>query len=150
MRIEYIGTIEKKEGNADIAFVAFPYDVLAHFGKKRVKIKALFDNIEYQGLLTPMGGVYNLFLRKDIRKALCKGVGDTLSIVVEEDLEMRVVELPIDFEQALVENDLLDMFQKMAFTHRKEYVVWLNDAKKIETRHKRLKKAIEILTEKNK
>jgi len=40
---------------------------------------------------------------------------------------------------------LLPVFEKLSYTHRKEYCRWITDAKKEETRTKRLGKAIEML-----
>ena len=40
---------------------------------------------------------------------------------------------------------LLPVFEKLSYTHRKEYCRWITDAKKEETRLKRLGKAIEML-----
>jgi uncharacterized protein YdeI (YjbR/CyaY-like superfamily) len=40
---------------------------------------------------------------------------------------------------------LLPVFEKLSYTHRKEYCRWITDAKKEETRLRRLTKAIEML-----
>jgi hypothetical protein len=40
---------------------------------------------------------------------------------------------------------LLPVFKKLSYTHRKEYCRWITEAKKQETRLKRLDKAIEML-----
>jgi uncharacterized protein YdeI (YjbR/CyaY-like superfamily) len=40
---------------------------------------------------------------------------------------------------------LLPFFEKLSYTHRKEYCRWLTEAKKEETRQARLVKAIEML-----
>lgn len=52
-----------------------------------------------------------------------------------------------DFKSALRKNKLLEPFEKMAFTHRKEYIQWIDDAKKLETRERRLQKAITMISE---
>jgi uncharacterized protein YdeI (YjbR/CyaY-like superfamily) len=40
---------------------------------------------------------------------------------------------------------LLPVFEKLSYTHRKQYCRWITEAKKEETRLKRLGKAIEML-----
>jgi len=40
---------------------------------------------------------------------------------------------------------LLPVFTKLSYTHRKEYCRWITEAKKQETRLKRLEKAMEML-----
>ena len=45
---------------------------------------------------------------------------------------------------------LTELYYKQSYTHRKEYVNWINEAKKIETRNRRIVKAIEMLQNGNK
>lgn len=62
------------------------------------------------------------------------------------DRSHRVVEIPADFSQALTQNPTASaIFEKFAYTHRKEYVHWIEEAKKPETRQRRLHKAIEMI-----
>ncbi|MBA3704495.1 MAG: YdeI/OmpD-associated family protein [Bacteroidetes bacterium] len=60
----------------------------------------------------------------------------------------KTVIIPSDFKKLLSKNKLLPYFKNLAYSHRKEYVMWVNDAKKEETRLKRMDKAISKLTEK--
>ncbi len=58
----------------------------------------------------------------------------------------RVIEVPADFQKALAKNKkALATFENFAFTHRKEYVLWITGAKKQETRERRIAKAIEMI-----
>ena len=57
----------------------------------------------------------------------------------------KTVTIPADLKKLLSKNKLLAYFQNLAYSHRKEYVMWIEDAKKEETRLKRLKSAIEKL-----
>ena len=61
------------------------------------------------------------------------------------------LKLPPDFVQVLEQNKpAYQVFQKLSYTHRKEYIVWIEQAKKPETRTRRLQQAMEQLTEKSK
>ena len=61
----------------------------------------------------------------------------------------RIVEIPDDFGKLLDQNpEVKAYFEGLSFTHRKEYVRWIVEAKKQETKEKRLQKAIEMLREK--
>lgn len=84
-----IHTIPEKGG----AYIEFPYDIREEFGKGRVKVHVTFDGIPYDGSIVNMGVkdeagniAYILGVRKDIRKALGKGQGDTLHVVVTRRL----------------------------------------------------------------
>ncbi len=72
------------------AHVAFPWDLREEFGKGRVKVRASFDGIPYEGSIVNMGVknpdgsvCYVIGVRKAIRQALGKGEGDTLHVVIE-------------------------------------------------------------------
>ena len=142
---EYKSIITKEEN--DIAtYCNIPFDVFEFFGKKRVKILAIFDNqVQYRGLLTPYNGKYFLMMNKKIMLQVGKKPGEQVHISIKEDLEERKVEIPADFEKALKENAVFLFFEKLAYSCQKEYIVWITGAKKIETRNARFIKAIEML-----
>jgi hypothetical protein len=64
------------------------------------------------------------------------------------DKSARMVILPDDFRNALsAQGDALATFEKLAYSHRKEYVQWIESAKKTETRERRIKQSVEKLAE---
>ena len=70
---------------------------------------------------------------------------------VEADTEIREVAIPEDVQSVLNENpEALAFFQKLAYTHRKEYIRWITDAKREETRLKRIDTLVEKLFAKKK
>lgn len=142
--IEYDALI-LRDGNNDISYTDIPFNVEQTFGKKRVKIKAMMDAVEYRGLLTPMGGRYFLLIRKDLRAQIGKTFGETIHVTIEEDTEPRIVEVPEAFALKMEETGVRPFFDKLSFTHQKEYVRWITEAKREETRQARFVKAIEML-----
>ncbi len=66
------------------------------------------------------------------------------------DRKTKTVIVPNDMQLALQEAGLSDVFSQLAFTHRKEYVVAVLEAKRPETRTKRIQKAVEQLAQKQK
>lgn len=73
------------------AYVIFPWNIREEFGKGRVKVRAEFDGVPYEGSIVNMGVKdaagnvsYIIGMRKDIRRHLNKGAGDTVHMVVEE------------------------------------------------------------------
>lgn len=147
MKIEFDAIIQKDEVHAG-SFCEIPFDVYETFGKKRLKIKAMIDDVEYRGLLTPMGGKYGVFMNKTIREKVGKTYGEFVHISIEEDTEPRVVEIPEDLLEAMLAADVKPFFDSLSFTHQKEYAQWILDAKKEETRQNRLNKAIEMMQKK--
>jgi len=69
------------------------------------------------------------------------------TVVVENiDKEKRTVTAPEDLENLFTKNRTAkEVFEKLAFTHKKEYIEWITCAKKEETRAARLQKTIEKL-----
>lgn len=60
----------------------------------------------------------------------------------------KTVIIPDDVKKAFKTAKLLPYFETLAYSHRKEYMMWINDAKKEETRLKRIHQAIEKLASK--
>jgi hypothetical protein len=144
-RYKFSAIIQRSSGWG--AFVIFPHDVLKEFGiKGRVPVQARLDKIPYAGSLMTCGTPYHLLaVPKDIREKLNKEPGDPISIELWKDDAPRTIEIPLDFLKLLKKEKLLDHFEKLSNTRRKEYRNWITTAKKEETRLRRLTKAIEIL-----
>lgn len=146
--IEFTGEMVAIDGYPNNGAVVFPFDLKETFGKKAVKVKITFDGIEYRGLLKNMGGdCVWCHLRKDIREQLGKQLGDQIRVTVQEDTEERVIVLPPDFQQLLEEHPAMKSnFERFSYTCKKEYVNWIESAKRPETRQNRLQKSIELIT----
>ncbi len=131
------------------AFVIIPFDVEKAFGKKRVKIKATIDGEPYRGTLVRMGSPNHMLLvLKEIREKIGKSFGDEVAIELEEDLDPRQVELPPDLQQTLEANpEAYEYFIQLSYTHQREYVLWVTEAKRDQTRMDRVQRTIELLTQ---
>ena len=141
----FTATIQNAGGGG--AFVEVPFDVEAVFGSKRPKIKALIEGVPYRGLLVRMGGPnHMLIILKGIREQIGKSFGDEIKLSVEEDVEERVVTIPAELKRAFKENpEAKASFEKLSYTHKREYVTWINEAKKDETRARRIVQTVERL-----
>ncbi len=132
------------------AWVEFPYDLKETFGVGNlVPFKATFDErVTYRGSLAKMGGPSAMILlRKDVRAKLGKNPGESIDVVVELDDKPRELTVADDIKKALQTNGHWQKFEKLAYTHRKEYVQWIEEAKKPETRSQRIEKMCYMLAE---
>jgi hypothetical protein len=131
------------------AGVAFPYDVEKEFGTRAsVPIKSTLDGVPYTGSLMNCGFPnHMLAVLKGTREKIGKGPGDTVDVVVWRDEDERTVEVPAAFADLMKNEGLLASFEKLSYTHRKEYCRWITEAKKEETRMNRLAKAVKMLRE---
>lgn len=141
----FTATIQNAGGGG--AFVEIPFDVEKAFGAKRPKIKANIEGIPYRGILTRMGTDFHmLIILKGIREKIGKTFGDKIKITVELDTEPRVLEFPKELVKELKKHkDAKTFFDTLSYTHQREYVLWINEAKKEETRQNRIVKAIGML-----
>ena len=136
--------LEKHE-NMDATGITIPFDVEKVFGAKRVPVKVWINGAEYRSTIVRMGGKFVIAVPKVFRDAANIKAGETITVTMEKDLEKRTVEVPKDFADALKKANLQDVFSKMSFTHQKEYVRAIVEAKKEETRIRRIEKTIEQL-----
>ena len=141
----FTATIQNAGGGG--AFVEVPFDVEKELGSKRPKIKALIEGVPYRGLLVRMGGPsHMLIILKGIREQIGKTFGDQVTITVEPDTAPRLIVIPKDLmEEFKKDKEAKAFFDKLSYTHQKEYVRWVEEAKKEETRKNRIVKTIEML-----
>ena len=134
------------------AFVEIPFDVEKAFGSKRPKVKALIEGVSYRGTLVRMGTESHLLLiLKSIREQTGKTFGDEIKVSVELDVDERVAIIPAELKRAFTSDKVAKAaFGKLSYTHQKEYVMWINEAKKEETRERRVLKTLEMLKERKK
>lgn len=129
------------------AFVEVPFDVEEAFGAKKPRVKALIEGVPYRGTLVRMGTECHLLLiLKSIREQVGRTFGDEVKVSVELDVEERVVTVPAELKRAFKsDKEAKTFFDKLSYTHQREYVMWINEAKKDETRQRRIAKTIEML-----
>jgi hypothetical protein len=141
----FTATIQNAGGGG--AFVEVPFDVEKEFGSKRPKVKATIEGVPYRGILTRMGTECHILgIRKEIREQIGKTFGDEIKITVEPDTEPRVIEVSTDFAKALrKEKTAQAYFNSLSYSHQREYVGYITEAKREETRAKRIDRTIEIL-----
>lgn len=142
-KAEFAAKLEK-HADMDATYITVPFKAEDIFGTKaQVKVKGFIDEVPFRSSLAPYGGVHYLGINKELRASTGKKPGDTVHVKLEADTEDRTVDIPSDLKSALEQNGLLDTFEKTSYTNRKEYVRWIETAKKEETRVARLQKAVE-------
>ena len=128
--------------------VPVPKEVASRLGLKGMpKVQAVIAGHHYRGSLMPMGdGTYCLGVLKSIQEAAGVKQGDTITVEVELDTTPRVVEMPADLARAIVrDKKATAVWDGLSFTNKKEMARSLEEAKKPETRQRRLQAALEEL-----
>lgn len=128
--------------------VVVPFDVRALWGEARPPVKGTVNGVEYRSRLMVYGGETMLGLTNAFRAQAGIAPGDEVEIVMERDDAPREVEVPPALKERLDADETAKAaFEKLSFTHRREYASWIAEAKKEETRERRAGKAIEMLRE---
>ena len=129
------------------AYVEIPFDVEKEHGTKRPRVKAVIEGIPYRGTLMRMGTeCHTLGILKSIREQAGRTFGDEVTVTLEPDEEPRLVEVPPELEKALQGDDpARAVFHSLSYTHKKEYVNYILEAKREETRLRRAAKVVEML-----
>ena len=115
-------------------------------GAKRFPVAATINGYTWRTTVARMGGEFLLGLNKEVRKGAGAEAGDTVEVLVELDAAPREVEVPEALQTALAGDPVArEKYEGMAYTHRKEYARWIAEAKREETRERRVAKALEML-----
>ena len=139
-------TVLEKHENMDATGITIPFDVEKVFGAKRVPVIVSINGAKHRSTIIKMGGRYMVGVPKVFREAANVKAGETITVTLVKDSEKRTVEIPQDLAEALTKAGLTEVFAKMSYTHQKEYVNAINEAKKPETRTRRIEKAIELVS----
>jgi len=135
-----------QEGSS-VAALKPPFDVVEVFQRKgRVPVKGTINGFPFRSSLMNMGDGHMMVVNAEVRAgAKCKA-GDTVSIVMELDGDVRKVEVPA-YLQKLIAADpkAKEFWAKLSFTHQKEYVREIDGAKRPETREKRIAAMMDAL-----
>ena len=143
-------TLRKAEA-MDAMGIEVPPAVVEGFGQgKRPKVTVTLNGYTYRSNVAVMGGKFLLPLAKVHREACGVKDGAKVEVTLELDTAPREVEVPKDLAAALKKAGLRAAFDALAFTHRKEHVRAIEEAKAPETRLRRIEKAVAMVAEKAK
>jgi hypothetical protein len=117
-------------------------------GAKRFPVAATVDGYTWRTTVTRMEGEFMVGLSRAVREGAGVQVGDTVEVELELDNARREVEVPGPLAAALgAQPSLREAFDALSYTYRKEYARWVQEAKRDETRERRVNQVIEQLRE---
>ena len=115
-------------------------------GAKRFPVVATVNGYTWRTSVARMGGEFLLGLSREVRDGAGVQAGDEAEVTIELDEAPREVDVPADLAAALAADpQATASFERMTFTHRKEYARWVAEAKREATRQDRVTKTIERL-----
>jgi hypothetical protein len=124
--------------------ISVPSSIISALGGgKRPPVVVTIGGHTFRTTIAPMGGQYLLGVNAENRTAAGATAGDELDVEIALDTAPRSVTVPDDLTSALRAADLT--LDGLSYTHRKEWVRWIEEAKKPETRAARVVKTVEAL-----
>lgn len=114
-------------------------------GRVHVPVAGTVDGYDIRATLVPRGGGrHRLFLNGALRKAAGVGEGDSVALALTLDTRSREPPVPEDLAGALRKNTgALPAFEALTPAHRRGLLVWINDAKRVETRARRVAQVLD-------
>ncbi len=127
--------------------IEVPEDVVAALGQgSRPPVTVTVGGHSDRTTIARMGGRFLVPLSAENRTAAGVAAGDEVDVDIEPDTAPREVAVPADLTEALARDDTARAaFDRLSYTHRKEWVRWVEEAKKADTRATRLAKTVEAL-----
>lgn len=133
-----------REGST--CYIPVPFDPKPVFGKVRAPVTVTVNGYTYRSTLAPMGDFTCIPLRKSNREAAGLEGGETVTVTLALDEEKREVDPPADLTKALkAAPPAWDRWQELSYTHQREYAEAVEDAKKPETRVRRIDEAVRAI-----
>jgi hypothetical protein len=115
-------------------------------GAKRFPVVATVNGYTWRTSVARMRGEFLLGLGREVREGAGVQAGDEVEVTVGLDAAPREVEIPGALAAGLAADPQAGAsFERMAFTHRKEYARWVAEAKREETRQRRVEQALEMI-----
>ena len=127
--------------------IEVPPEVVEALGaSKRPPVRVTINGYTYRNTIAVMGGKYMVGVSAEHRAGAGVDGGDEVNVDIELDDEPRTVEIPPELAKALAKDKTAKArFDALAFTHRKEYAQWVAEAKRAETRDRRVRDTLERL-----
>ncbi|MEA2174843.1 MAG: hypothetical protein QOD00_2435 [Blastocatellia bacterium] len=146
-KIEFTARLETVEQGG--VYFTLPRQESEKFGTRgRVPVKGTLNGYPFRSSIFPTGdGGHFMGVNKEVRDGAKVNAGERVRLVMETDAAPRTVTLPPDLDQALGKSThTRASFDKLSYTHRKEYVQWVEAAKRPETRARRIAQVLARLS----
>ena len=134
--------------DTQVLHVYLPFDVFEAFGtSSRMAVKGEIKGFPFRSSIFPMGGgKFYMVVNREMREGAKVKAGQTVEFVMEKDDEPRAIATPPDLLKALsARKSAKAAWDKLSYTHRREYIKAIEEAKKPETRARRIAKAVEMI-----
>ena len=141
--VRFETVLQRPEGEATTTFIEIPLDVRAVFGRARPPVTVTINGYTYRSTVAVYGGASYLPVNRVNRAGAGVDAGDRVTVELASDEDERTVEVPADLAAALAaEPGMRARFDELSFSHRRESVEWVAEAKRPQTRARRIAQTV--------
>jgi hypothetical protein len=141
----YTTTILADPDGSSMTAIPVPFDPKDVFGVARPPVLVRLRGYEYRSTIFTMSGERFVPLRRSHREAAGVAGGERVRVTLTHDTAPRTVETPADLAKALRAAKLIATWRALSFTHQREHAEAILEARKPETRARRIEKCLEML-----
>jgi len=139
-------TVELERTGKTATMFRVPFDLKEAFGRARPPVRITIRGHTWRTTPGVYDGVGHIVVNRAVKAATGADAPDRVQVTMELDTAPRTVSVPRDLRAALAAApEAKAAFAGMSFTHRREYVEWVEEAKRQETRARRIAAAVERL-----
>ena len=141
-------TVQLERVQKTATMFRLPFDLKEAFGRARPPVKVTIRGHTWR--TTPGGydGVGHVVVNREVKAATGVDAPERVRVSMDLDTEPRTVRVREDFRNALrADEQAAKAFAAMSFTHRREYVYWVEEAKRPATRARRIAATVERVRE---
>lgn len=129
--------------------IIVPPEVVAELGQtKRPAVRVTVGGHTYRSTVASMSGTFMISLSAENRAKAGVAAGDEVDVELVLDTAPRAVAAPSDLAKALKgDPEAKRFFESLSYSNQSWYVIWIEGAKKADTRERRVAKAVTMLRE---
>jgi hypothetical protein len=137
-------TVELQRVQKTATMFRVPFDLEDAFGRARPPVRVTIRGHTWRTTPGVYDGVGYIVVNRAVKAATGIDAGDRVRVEMEVDTKPRTVRVPADLRTALdADAKAKAAFAGMSYTHRREYVEWVQEAKRPETRARRIAGTVE-------
>lgn len=144
MTLRFQATL-RAQGRGGHAVALTPAQVRALQGRPHTRVQGTVNGAPLRSSIFPYGGVYYLLVHKATVQAAGAAPGKRVALVLARDDAPRTLAVPPELARAIRRAGLRDAWDRLSFTHRKEHAAAVREAKRPETRERRIAAALAAL-----
>lgn len=146
MTVRNYTTIIISDDDSSMCAIEVPFDPKPVFGKVRAPVKVTLNSYTFRSTIARMGGQTFIPLRRSNREAAGVRGGQLVRVTLELDTDKREINPPADLVKALKAAKAWAQWQRLSYSHQREHVEAIEEAKKPETRTRRIAKAVAAIS----